>query len=237
MRPTFVLVHGGQQGPWAFDLLAPELRRRGCGALAVDLPISDPAAGAAEYAQIVALAAADAADAADIVLVGHSMGGLVIPLVAAAEPAVRRMVFVCAAYPEPGRSHLQVRSDEPGEAVSSGPSQSWRQPGDLHMLPPDQARELFYHDCPEEVREWAVSRMRPQANRPLTEITPLNRWPSTPRTLIIATDDRCIPRDSAMRTAMRLFGERPMEIPGDHCLPLSRPRELADVLLADALVE
>lgn len=233
MRPTFILVHGGQQGAWAFDFVAAELKRRGFGAVAVDLPISDPTAGAAEYATVVASAISDSPN---VTLVGHSMGGLVIPLVAATNSRVQRLAFICAAYPEPGRSHFQVRREEPGEGVSSGPSQSWQQPGDVHLLPPGQARDLFYHDCPDEIQEWAISKMRPQANRPLMEITPLARWPSTPRTLIIATHDRCIPRESAIRTARRLFAETPMEIPGGHCLPISQPRHLAEVLLRDTVV-
>jgi pimeloyl-ACP methyl ester carboxylesterase len=65
----------------------------------------------------------------------------------------------------------------------------------------------------------------------MSEVTPLTKWPDTPRSLIIATDDRCIPRESALRTASRLFNETPIEIPGGHCPALSRPRLLAETLL------
>jgi pimeloyl-ACP methyl ester carboxylesterase len=167
----------------------------------------------------------------DVVLVGHSLGGLTIPLVAWQRP-VSRLVFLCGAYPEIGRSHFQVRSEEPGEAVSSGPASAWEQPGDFHMLPAHLARELFFHDCPADVQDWAIANMRPQARKPLREITPLTAWPPTPRTLIIATDDRCIPRASAIRTAQRLFAEDPLELPGGHCPSLARPAQLADLLIS-----
>jgi pimeloyl-ACP methyl ester carboxylesterase len=95
---TFGLVHGAWHGAWCWDLLVPELERRGHAAVAPDLPIDDALAGHAEYARAVvdALAGRD-----DVVLVGHSMGTLVIPLVAAARP-VRGMVFLCGVPLVPG---------------------------------------------------------------------------------------------------------------------------------------
>ena len=229
MPPVFGLVHGGQQGAWAYDLLASELRARGYTAIAPDLPAEDTTAGAAEYAAVERRALEGQGD--EVVLVGHSLGGLTIPLVASQRP-VARLVFVCAAYPEPGRSHFQVRAEEPGESVSAGPASAWEQPGDSHRLSPDLARALFFHDCTPTLQEWAIARMRPQARKPLREITPLTAWPTTPRSLIIAADDRCIPRASAIRTAQRLFGETPMELPGGHCPALARPAQLADLLVS-----
>jgi pimeloyl-ACP methyl ester carboxylesterase len=228
---TFGLVHGGQQGAWAYDLLIPELAARGFSSVAVDLPAGDATAGAARYAAVVtdALAAVDD----DVVLVGHSLGGLTIPLVASLRP-VAQLVFVCAGYPEPGRSHFQVRTEEPGESVSAGPASAWETPGDFHQMPPELARELFFHDCPPDVQEWALARLRPQSRMPLREVTPLQAWPDTPRTLVIARDDRCIPRESAIRTARRLFDAAPIELDGGHCLPISRASDLADVLVGVA---
>jgi pimeloyl-ACP methyl ester carboxylesterase len=227
MPAPLVLVHGGQQGAWAFDLLIPELRRLGREGIAIDLPAEDLEAGASEYADLIVQATRGFGD---IVLVGHSMGGLTIPIVAARRQ-VRRLVFVCAAYPEPGRSHLDVRALQPGESVSAGPAAAWEQPGDAHLLPPDLARELFFHDCPPQIQDWAIARMRRQARKPLREVTPLRAWPPTPLDLIITTDDRCIPRESALRTASRLFGITPVELPGGHCPSLSRPAELARTLV------
>lgn len=227
-EPLFVLIHGGQQGAWVFDFVIDELKRRGHAGLALELPAHDANAGASEYADLIVESLAGVDD--DIVLVGHSMGGLTIPLVAQRRP-VRRLVFVCAAYPEPGRSHFEVKAEEPGEGVSSGAGSAWQQPGDFHQLPRGLARELFFHDCPADVQEWALDRCRQQARKPLREKTPLTRWPPTPRTLIVATDDRCISLESARRTAARLFGEAPIELPGGHCLSLSRPALLAETLI------
>ena len=47
---TFVLVHGAL----CWERLIPEVEALGHQAIAVDLPIDDPAAGLAEYAEVVA---------------------------------------------------------------------------------------------------------------------------------------------------------------------------------------
>ena len=47
------LVHGSYHGAWCWDLLRPELERLGHRVIVMDLPISDPALGAADYARTV----------------------------------------------------------------------------------------------------------------------------------------------------------------------------------------
>ena len=88
---TFGLVHGAFHGSWCWERLTPELERLGHRVLTVDLPGEEPLAGAAEYAAVAVTAFADAGE--DLVLVGHSLGGLTIPLIAASRPA-RQLVFL-----------------------------------------------------------------------------------------------------------------------------------------------
>src|SRR5437764_15314513 len=98
---TFALVHGAWHGAWCWDRLVPEIAARGHRAIAVDLPCEDPLAGGAAYAGAVVQALEGVGG--DVVLVGHSLGGLTIPLVAARQP-VHGMVFLCALLPRPDRS-------------------------------------------------------------------------------------------------------------------------------------
>ena len=46
---TFGLVHGAWHGAWCWDLLIPELERRGHSAVAMDLPCEDPKASFSDY--------------------------------------------------------------------------------------------------------------------------------------------------------------------------------------------
>src|SRR6266511_1690687 len=107
---VFVLVHGAWHGAWCWERLAPKLRNRGHDVLAIDLPSEDLSAGGARYAEVVTEAIGDPSD--DVVLVGHSLGGLTIPLVAEQRP-VARLVFLSALLPVPGRSLIDQLEDDP----------------------------------------------------------------------------------------------------------------------------
>jgi len=228
---TFSLVHGGQHGAWCFESLALALVRRGHAASAVDLPVEDPDAGASRYADVVVHSLASVGG--DVVVVGHSMGGLVIPLVAQRRP-VRGLVFLCGAIPEPGRSHIDVKRDEQGEAPNPSAASLWNGAGDRHMATAAVAREMFYNDCAPEVQDWAVAHLRPQCRRPLVEVTPLREWPDVPVGLVNASEDRCIPPAVAEHNAWRLFRRRPDFIRGGHLPFLSEPDLVADSLMRAA---
>jgi pimeloyl-ACP methyl ester carboxylesterase len=83
---TFILVHGSWHGAWCWERVVPRLQTAGHTVIAVDLPgygedhtpVADITLQA--YADKV-LAAVDAADE-PVVLVGWSMGGIVISTVA-----------------------------------------------------------------------------------------------------------------------------------------------------------
>jgi len=94
----FGLVHGGGLGPWCWERLIPELEARGHRAATADLPLDDQSAGADRLAEIVC----DAFDGInDLILVGHSMSGLIIPVVASCRP-VTRLVYLHTVLPQPG---------------------------------------------------------------------------------------------------------------------------------------
>src|SRR5712692_10273065 len=81
-RPTypsvmhFVLVHGA----WCWDQLRSELERAGHSSTAVDLPCDDPDAGAERYVDEILHAIPK--QSGEVVMVGHSLAGLTIPIAA-----------------------------------------------------------------------------------------------------------------------------------------------------------
>ena len=221
------LVHGSYHGAWCWDLLRPELERLGHRVIAMDLPISDPAAGAAEYARVVA----EAIEPGVVpMLVGHSMAGLVIPLVAASRP-VRSLVFLAAFLPSPGRSANEQRESEPIDGRVPPTTAEWTDGGNgVWMIGPNTATELFFHDAPAEVARWATDRLRPQAYTALNETTPLASWPDVECRSIVCRDDRAINPDWVRQAARERLGTEAIEMDGSHSPFLTRPAELARVL-------
>lgn len=223
----FALVHGAYHGAWCWDFLVPELERRGHRAVAVDLPISDPSAASSEYADTV-VAALDGID--DPIVVGHSMGGVVIPLVAERRP-VARLVFLAAMLPIPGKSVNEQRAAEPIDTPVELTTSEWTDRGnDVWMVGPNTATELFFPDAPAQVAAWAASQLRPQCYRVMSEPSPLRAWPTVDRTSIVCRDDLALNPDWARMAARDRLGVDPIEIDGSHSPFLTRPAELADIL-------
>lgn len=223
----FVLIHGAYHGAWCWDRLIPEITSRGDTALTVDLPIEDADAGAAEYARIVADAISDLASP---VVVAHSMSGVVLPLVASIKP-VAKMVFLAAFIPEPGASLADLRSQEPIDPEIDFASAEFADIGDsVYTVGEGTAMEMFYHDAPADIANWAVARLRPQAYRFMYEVTPLDSWPPTDSAYILCRDDHAINPAWCREAAQTRLGITAHELDGGHSPFLTRPAELANLL-------
>lgn len=217
----FVLVHGGLCGAWCWARFEPELARLGHRTHTLDLPIEDPTATLDDYAAVVVEAARDLERPW---LVGHSMGGLVVPRAGLARP-VAGLIFLCAGFPP--RSEAEFAEDlairDPGNAEHFLPA------GDgLITLSFESAAHDFFNDCDREVHEWAYARMRPQATAPFSEYAPIERYPDVPMHAVVATDDRIVRVEPHKALIRRRIGVEPVELPGGHCPFVSRPRVLAE---------
>jgi pimeloyl-ACP methyl ester carboxylesterase len=139
----FVLVHGAWHGGWCWAALARELEARGHSVAAPDLASDDVRLDQHDYAACVG-------PQPDAVVVGHSLAGLTIALVAA-----RVRVYLAAILPV---ENVYTDSIAPGftgiERDGLGRSY-W--PG------LDAAVSHLYPDCDRETAEWAFPQLRPQA--------------------------------------------------------------------------
>jgi pimeloyl-ACP methyl ester carboxylesterase len=223
----FVLVHGSYAGAWIWDLVRPELERRGHRVTAIEMPISDPTAGAVAYARAIV----DAVDWTEPpVLVGHSMSGLVVPLVAAERP-VQRLIFVAAMLARPGVSATEQRQAEPIDPPGPMKTAQWTDLGDgVWSVGPDTATEMFWHDAPPDVAARAVARLRPQSYKVMTEASPLTAWPAVPSAYVACRDDHSTNPEWQLSAARERLGIEPVQLDGGHSPMLSRPAELAEVL-------
>ena len=226
---VFALVHGSMHGSWCWRDLIPELEARGHRAVGPDLPCEDVSAGPEDYAECVE-AALDGSQ--DVILVGHSRGGRTLPLLAARRPA-RAMIFLCCVPTGIGEISAEAFADmvtpEYREARTAQRADGARR------MQADSARSVFYHDCPPDVAAWAADSLRWQGERRLVEALPLKTWPDTPLQVILARHDRAVRFEWALREARRWLGGRePLLLDGDHSPFLSRPAELAELLVGCA---
>jgi len=203
---TFCLVHGAWHGGWAWDPLRAELEARGHAVVAPDLPCDDCDAGIDAYATCVRGALGGVEDA---VVVGHSLGGLTIPLVPA-----RVRVFLCALVAGTGWDGVFVpgfgerrRRDELGRSY--------------YPDPVDAARELQYPAGSEAL----AARLRPQAavGAGACELR-------GPVAYVVCARDAVIRPEWQRHLARDVLGVEPIELDAGHSPMLSHPRELAELL-------
>ena len=221
---TYVLIPGAGGDAWYWHLLEPELRGRGHGVVAVNLPAADDSAGLAEYANAVVDAVGDRTG---LVVVAQSMGGLTAPLVCGRVP-VDLMVMLNAMVPLPEES--------PGEWwANTGHEQARREQAarDGRDLAEEDPRDTFFHDVSPEVVEEAWERGEPrQSGAPFAKPWPLPAWPDVPTRFLQSRDDRFFPVEFQRRVVRERLGITPDEMNGGHLVALSRPKELADHLEA-----
>ena len=114
-RPTYVLVHGGFHGGWAWQEVAARLRESGAVVYTPTLTglgdrahMAQPNVGLGVHVQDI-VAMLEFEDLRDVILVGHSYSGMVITGVAAAVPGrVKSLVYCDAAIPESGQSFFDA---------------------------------------------------------------------------------------------------------------------------------
>jgi pimeloyl-ACP methyl ester carboxylesterase len=226
---TFGLVHGAGHGAWCWERLIPILEALGHRVFAMDLPCEDSTAGPGRYAEVVDRALPPAND---LVLVGHSLAGLTVPLVAARRP-VRRLVFLCALVPEFRRSLADQVAADPElyhPVLRSHPGRVTTLDGTVRFRDEAAARDVFCQDCTPEDVAWVFARLRPQAAAPRREPCPLSAWPTGERAYILCREDQAISPAWSRRVARERLGVEPIELDGSHSPFISRPSILAGVL-------
>ncbi|MGW2770395.1 alpha/beta fold hydrolase [Streptomyces sp. NPDC001275] len=223
---TFVLIHGAGDVGWYWHLVEAELRARGHGVVAPDLPGDDDSLTLDDYADAVVEAVGDRRS---LVVVGQSFGAFTAPLVAVRRP-VEALVLVAGMVPEPAESPDQWWSNTGyTEAVRR---QAARDGG---LTGSDDPYVAFYHDVPRELAEEAMSKERAHPSSAASaQPWPLDAWPAVPTRFVLCTEDRLFPPDFLRRLVLERLGVVPDEIAASHCVALSRPVELADILAGAA---
>jgi pimeloyl-ACP methyl ester carboxylesterase len=222
----FLLLHGACHGGWCWDAVASMLRSRGHRVTAPDLPAEDAAAGLTRSTDTAIAALTGAVD--DLVVVGHSLGALVAPLVADRVP-VRRMVMLAGIVGAPGASLESLAAEDADRDLPLSDADLETDSEGRFRFSAAGARRLLYHDCVPETADAAIARLRFQRSM-WTEVAEFDAWPEVETASIICTEDRLVNPAWSNRIARERLGVEPLELPSGHSPMLARPAELADLL-------
>ena len=235
----YLLVHGAWQGAWGWERVVQLLQERGHRAVALDLPGHGSRAHEdlskirlQNYVEAV-IAEIEGKNMKDVVLVGHSLAGITLPYVALRLPErIKRLVFISCMVPDEGKRVVDMLSpvDRLLYRLIVGLGGA-RQRG--AKLPRFIARWKFCNDMDRATANQVLNGMTPEPVGPWEE--PISRRGlenlKIGMTYVLLTRDRAIPPERQRRMAHNLGEPELVELEAGHNAPISRPRELVEVLL------
>jgi len=170
-----VLVHGAFMGAWAWDAVAAKLRADGAKVTAVELPAHGadraPVSGATLDAYVAKVEGAIDAAGEPVILVGHSMGGVVITQVAEQRPdKIAKLVYVAAILPKDGQSLQDLASKDAGSHL--GPALTPNPATGTGSVAVSKLRDIFCADCTDAEEAAIESHYRDEPLAPF--VTPVH---------------------------------------------------------------
>ncbi|UBU17151.1 alpha/beta fold hydrolase [Nonomuraea gerenzanensis] len=227
--PTVVLVHGAFADAASWSGVIAELQQHGVPVVAPPNPLRGLAADAA-YIESVA-----AQIEGPVVLVGHSYGGAVIT-VAGVAPNVTGLVYVAAYALEQGESLGELQGRFPASPLVSSLRQATYpveggEPAVEVTILPEAFPQIFAADLPAEATRVLAVTQRPLAAGAFAETASAAAWRSKPSWAVVAGADQAI-NPEVERFGAERAGARTVELDGaSHAVAVSRPKEVAAVIL------
>lgn len=226
-KPTIVLVHGAFAGSSSWNGVITDLVAKGYTVIAAANPLRSVKGDAEYVANLVSSVRGP------VVLVGHSYGGEVISVAAAARSNVKALVFVAGLAPEVGESAASLGNKfptgtlgatlAPPVALSDGSS-------DLYI---EQARywKQFAADVPQSDAIAMAATQRPIAQAALGEPVAALSWKNVPSWFVWGSLDRNIPAALHAYMAKRAKAREAIEVPNaSHVVMISHPHEVAALI-------
>jgi pimeloyl-ACP methyl ester carboxylesterase len=233
---TYVLVHGSWLGSFCWNEVVKILTSIGHSVLTLDLPghgddATLPANTSLESYRDAVIAVIG--DRHEVILVGHSMAGVVISCVAEAIPdRIKALVYLCAYLPRNGESLYQLTSEDQDSLVSK----YWRQEHPEQYSPawvaPEGIIEVFGADCSAENQEILLRKHRPEPVPPLATpvVLTTERYGIVPRYYIETLHDRTVSHQLQLLMLSRVNMLRRFELPSSHSPFFSMPDRLVACL-------
>jgi pimeloyl-ACP methyl ester carboxylesterase len=221
-----LLIHGACHGAWCWDDVAFHLTESGHRPIAVDLPCDQPEAGLVDYVETALSALPTIPD--DLIVVGHSLGALTAAVVAS-RVSTRRLVFVAGIISSPGMSLADLATVDADRDCHLGKGALEFQSG-LFRFSRDGSMRVLFHDCEPPAAERALARLRFQRSM-WTEVAEFDGWRADEIVSIVCADDRVVNPVWGRRVSKERLGVDAIDIAGGHSPWLSRPTELARMLI------
>jgi pimeloyl-ACP methyl ester carboxylesterase len=231
---TYVLVHGPFHGAWCWEKVVPFLLGRPAQrAIFGDLPghgqdpTPIPEITLQSYIDTVVGWVKRAEE--PVILVGHSLGGMVIGEVAEQLPEqVSALVYISGLVPLKGQNAFELigQNAELRSLLELNEAEGWG------FVQRDALPDRYYHDCQPEDVTAALDRLRKEPLSPFfqpAQVTP-ERFGRLPRYYVSCLEDRAVPLTLQQQVCVRTPMAQVFPMNTGHTPFLSAPAALAEIL-------
>ncbi|CAM3581123.1 alpha/beta fold hydrolase [Paenibacillus lupini] len=232
---TFILVHGSWHGAWCWTKLVPLLEKEGHKVVTFDLPGHGLDKSPVQEIKLKnytdSLTSILDSQTEQVILIGHSMAGLVITQTAEYRPEkIKSLVYLCAYLPKNEQTLLQISQSEKKDKPSDTPSAVIFSNDHVFMdLDKDLVQANFYGDCSESDVNYAKARVCLEPLAPFFEPVHLTdqHAESIPRFYIETLKDKAI----SIGLQRQMLADKPckevISMNSDHSPFFSHPEALA----------
>ena len=169
---TYVLVHGAWQAPYVWEAVKTSLINEGNNVTVVELPGhgSDKTVPSALTLNIYRDKVIDAVSKMNgkVILVGHSLGGMIISAVAEQNPSkIEKLVYIAAYLPASGQSLQDLALSDGGSSLGGEGILTNNADGTLDVKQ-DQITNIFIQDGSAQIQNLVLQNYRPEPAIPFT---------------------------------------------------------------------
>lgn len=224
-KVTVVLVHGAFADGSAWNRVIPRLHAAGLDVVSVQNPLTSLADDVAATRRVLDM------QTGPVVLVGHSWGGAVITE-AGVHERVKALVYVAAFAPSEGQSVVDLTKDFPR---ASGFDHIVTDKEGFLTMSAEGIAKHFAQDLPAAETTLMAVTQGPIRGRNFEEKVSVAAWRTRPSWLIVSENDLMI-QPALQRANAERISARIVSLPAGHVPQLSKPSQVAEVIIAAAKV-
>ncbi|MGN8067746.1 alpha/beta fold hydrolase [Mucilaginibacter sp. 22184] len=236
---NYVLVHGAWQAPYVWDAVKTTLINEGNNVTVVELPghgsdQTDPSTITLNLYTTTVLNAISKING-KVILVGHSLGGMIISSVAEKIPAkIEKLVYLAAYLPTSGQSLFGLAMTDPGSQLGIKGNLIMNNGGLTVDVKQDQIVNIFIPDGSAQVQNLVLQNYRSEPGIPLQDPVTLTsaNFGSVEKVYIKTLQDRVVSPDLQDRMIGTAIGgvKTVYQLNTSHSAFLAKPDSVAMLL-------
>ena len=237
-RPTIVLVHGAWSDQSAWKAVKPLVEAKGYHVLAVNLP--GHGSDTTPFTSITLQSYVDAVkneigETKNVILVGHSMAGMVISQVAEDMPgSIKKLIYLAAYLPANGQSLLDLAKTDADSHV--GKFLQIDQATATAGINKEGVVDIFVADAPIGIQNKYANGVKPDPLMPF--VTPVKltdaQFGSIEKVFIHTQNDHAVSYAKQQAMAKSAQVKQQYILASSHTPFISMPQKVADILIKES---